>query len=97
MDNNGWNAKWWNIHRPKSVFEEYFPQMLLNFEEFHANPTEFLSVDNKVIVFGSYSGQTKKGTSFNVPFCHVYKIKSGKISQFKQFTDTKIIQDAIIG
>ena len=36
----------------KSVFEEYFPKMLSHFEEFHANPTEFLCIDDKVIVFG---------------------------------------------
>ena len=43
----------------ESVFEEYFPKMLSNFEEFHANPTEFLCINNKVIVFGRYCGQTK--------------------------------------
>ena len=36
----------------KSVFEEYFPRMLSHFEESHANPIEFLSIDDKVIVFG---------------------------------------------
>lgn len=43
----------------ESVFEEYFPKMLSNFEEFHANPTEFLCIDDKVIVFGRYRSQTK--------------------------------------
>lgn len=79
----------------KSVFDEYFPNMLSNFQEFHTNPSEFLCIDDQVIVFGSYSGQTKKGTSFTVPFCHVYRIKDSKISQFKQFTDTEIIHEAM--
>lgn len=81
----------------KSVFEEYFPKMLSNFKEFHANPIELLCVDDKVIVFGIYYGQTKIGKKFTVPFCHLYRIKDGKIFQFKQYTDTQIIHEAMIG
>ncbi len=81
----------------KSVFEEYFPKMLSNFEEFHANPTEFLCIDDRVIVLGSYLGQTKIRRNFIVPFCHLYTIKDAKISQFKQYTDTQKIHQAIGG
>ena len=71
--------------------------MLSVFKEFHANPTEFLCIDDKVIVFGKYWGQTKIGKNFIVPFCHMYRIKDNKISQFKQYTDTKTIHDALVG
>jgi uncharacterized protein len=81
----------------KSVFEEYFPRMLSDFEKFDANPTEFLCIADRVIVFGRYSGQTKIGKNFIVPFCHLYTIKDDKIYQFKQYTDTQIIQEAITG
>lgn len=81
----------------KSVFEEYFPKMLSNFEEFHANPTEFLCIDEKVIVFGRYCGQTKKGKNFTVPFCHLYTIKDDKIFRFEQYTDTQILHEAMRG
>lgn len=81
----------------KSVFEEYFPKMLSVFEEFHANPAEFLCIDDKVIVFGKYLGQTKIGKNFIVPFCHLYTIKDAKIFQFMQYTDTQRIHEAIIG
>lgn len=81
----------------KSVFEECFPKMLSNFEEFHANPTEFLCVDDKVIVFGQYLGKTKLCKNFIVPFCHLYTIKDGKIFRFKQYTDTQRIHDALRG
>lgn len=82
---------------PKSVFEEYFPKMLSGFKEFHANPNEFLCIDDQVIVFGWYCGQTKIGKTFTVPFCHVYRIKDNKISKYNQYTDTKTIHDALIG
>ncbi len=79
----------------QSVFEEYFPKMLSNFQEFHANPTEFLCINDKVIVFGRYAGQTKIGKNFIVPFCHLYTIRDSKIFQFKQYTDTQIINEAM--
>ncbi len=81
----------------QSVFEEYFPNMLSNFEEFHAESTEFLCIDDKVIVFGRYRGQTKIGKNFIAPFCHLYTIRDNKISQFKQYTDTQIINEAMTG
>ena len=81
----------------KSVFEEYFPRMLSNFEEFHADPTEFLCIDDKVIVFGRYYGRTKTGKDFVVPFCHLYTIKDDKIFRFNRYTDTQKIHEAITG
>ena len=81
----------------KSGFEEYFLKMLSNFEEFHADPTEFLCIDDKVIVFGRYYGRTKIGKNFVVPFCHLYTIKDDKIFRFNQYTDTQKIHEVITG
>lgn len=78
-----------------AVFYEYFPNMLSNFKEFHAEPTKFLSVKNMVIVFGRYRGLSVFNKKFDVPFSHVYTIKNKKIIQFQQFTDTKKIQDSL--
>ncbi len=38
----------------------------------------------------------KMAKNFIVPFCHLYTIKDAKIFQFKQYTDTQIIHDAMI-
>ena len=79
-----------------SVFDDYFPTMLSNFKEFHAEPKEFLSVRDIVIVFGIYRGISKSNKKFDVPFSHVYALKDSKIIRFQQFTDTKKIQDSLI-
>ncbi|WP_245871768.1 nuclear transport factor 2 family protein [Candidatus Nitrosotenuis aquarius] len=79
----------------KAVFEGYFVKMLSNFKEFHANPDEFVGVEDKVIVFGRYYGESKSGKKFDVPFCHVYTVQDDKILRFKQFTDTKKIQESL--
>ena len=78
-----------------SVFNEYFPKMLSNFKVFHADPKEFQTIDNRVIVFGSYVGKSKQDTSFEIPFCHVYQIIGDKISQFRQFIDTALMNEII--
>ena len=60
----------------KSVFEDYFSKMLLNFNEFHAHPSKFLETrDDRVIDFGLYQGVSNSNKSFMIPFCHMYKLQ----------------------
>jgi ketosteroid isomerase-like protein len=73
---------------PKSIFEEYFPKMLSNFQEFHAETDEFHEINDKVIVFGKYIIKSKSNKKYDVPFCYAYTIQNNKIMQFRQFTDT---------
>ena len=79
----------------KATFEDYFPKMLSNFEEFHALPKEYMESENHVVVIGKYKGISKIGKSFEVPFSHIYHIQGNKIKEFKQFTDTEIIQNSL--
>ncbi|MBS3922292.1 MAG: nuclear transport factor 2 family protein [Nitrosarchaeum sp.] len=80
----------------KAIFGDYFPGMLKNFSEFHAVTEQFLDSTDHVIVIGRYLGISKKGRKVDVPFSHVYQIKNNKIIKFRQFTDTKKIQDSIV-
>ena len=79
----------------KAIFGDYFPHMLNNFAEFHAIPETFLESNEHVIVLGRYSGLSKIGKKFDVPFSHIYQIKDNKIIKFKQFTDTAKIQESL--
>ena len=78
-----------------AVFKEYFPKMLSNFKEFHATPEQISDMKDHVMVTGKYHGISKKGKSFETSFSHVYHIKDNKIVQFRQFTDTEKINEAI--
>ncbi|MEX2191783.1 MAG: nuclear transport factor 2 family protein [Nitrosarchaeum sp.] len=79
----------------KAIFEDYFPHMLENFTEFHAIPETFLESNDHVVVIGRYSGTSKIGKKFDVPFSHIYQIKNNKIIKFRQFTDTEKIQESL--
>lgn len=79
----------------KAIFEDYFPNMLSNFEEFHAIPDQYLESKDHVTVIGRYQGISKIGKKFDVPFSHVYLVQENKIKQFRQYTDTKTIQESL--
>ncbi len=95
MDHILRNVKWWNIHREKEVFGNYFPNTLVNFKEFHAIPDQILNLENHIMVNGRYQGVTNHDKKFDVAFSHIFLIKENKIKQFRQFTDTQKIQDAL--
>lgn len=79
----------------KAVFEEYFPRLFSNFTEFHAITEEFLDAGDHVTVLGKYQMVTKKSKKkIESPFAHVYTLKSGKITKFRQYADTVKIQEA---
>ena len=80
----------------KQVFEGYFPKMLSNFKGFHAIPEQITSLQDHVMVNGKYQGVSKIDKKFSVSFSHVYLVKENKIVQFRQFTDTNIIQKSLI-
>jgi hypothetical protein len=79
----------------KAIFEDYFPNMLYNFEEFHAIPETYLESKNHMTVIGRYEGISIKKKRFDIPFSHIYEIKENKIIKFKQFTDTQKLQESL--
>jgi ketosteroid isomerase-like protein len=79
----------------EAIFEDYFPHMLSNFTEFHANPETFIDGKDHIVVIGRYKGISKNKKEFDVPFSHIYQIKNNKIIKFRQFTDTQKINESI--
>ena len=79
----------------KAIFDDYFTNMLSNFEEFHAIPETYLDAKNHMVVIGRYKGISKKKKKFDIPFSHIYEIKENRIVKFTQFTDTYKLQESI--
>jgi uncharacterized protein len=57
--------------------------------EFSAVPDEFLDAGEQVVALGRYRG-TAKGTGklLDVPFVHVWTLRGGRATRFRQFLDT---------
>ena len=58
-------------------------------DEFSADPDEFLEAGDEVVVLGRYRGRAK-GTrkQLDVPFVHIWTFRDGKARRFRQFLDT---------
>ena len=58
-------------------------------DEFAADPDDFLDAGDDVVVIGRYRGRAKRtGKPLDVPFVHVWTYRNGKATRFRQFLDT---------
>jgi ketosteroid isomerase-like protein len=58
-------------------------------DEFDADPDEFLDAGEQVVVLGRYRGVAKAtGKTLDVPFVHVWTLRDGRAVRFRQFLDT---------
>jgi ketosteroid isomerase-like protein len=72
-----------------SGVQEFFATVAqhLDFSEF--SPNEFYPVGDKVFVLGRYAMTVKKtGRPIASDWCHVFTIRDGKVTAFREFTDT---------
>jgi|SRR5579884_820885 len=59
-------------------------------EEFSAEPSEFLDAGDEIVVLGRYRGRAKgTGKQLDVPFVHVWTVRGGEAVRFRQFLDTR--------
>lgn len=65
-------------------------------DEFSADPDEFLDAGDDVVVLGRYRGVAKgTGKRLDVPFVHVWTLREGRAVRFRQFLDTAGWVDAL--
>jgi len=58
-------------------------------DEFTADPDEFLDAGSEVVALGRYRGRAKgTGKQLDVPFVHIWTVRGGKAVRFRQFLDT---------
>jgi ketosteroid isomerase-like protein len=58
-------------------------------DEFSADPSEFLEAGADIVVLGRYRGRAKEtGKTLDVPFAHIWTFSGGKAVRFRQFLDT---------
>jgi uncharacterized protein len=76
---------------PDAVLANVFMRFGTEWEDFTAEPREFVTQGDTVVALGTYSGTySATGKSFTAPFAHVWKLADGKIATFEQYTDTAV-------
>ena len=73
----------------KSEVERFFAESAATQDFSDFSPREFYEAGDKVFVLGSYAGKIKKtGHAFACEWAHVFTVRDGKVSRFREYTDT---------
>jgi hypothetical protein len=82
-------------HRGPEQVARYFAILDDKEESDHLVPQEVIAAGDKVIVFGNYSARVNAtGRKFETDFVHVFTLRDGKITNFRDFYDTAAAVEA---
>ena len=81
---------------PEAVIDHLLVPLDREWDNFSANVQDYIAEDNRVVAFGTYAGTYKHtGHTMTSPFAHVWKARDGRLSYFRQFTDTAKVLEAL--
>ncbi len=81
---------------PDAVLNGVFMPLPNDWDGLSVTADEVVVSGERVVSFGHYAGTNKKtGKAFRVPFAHAWRMKDGKVTDFQQYTDTHIVQEAM--
>ena len=80
----------------ESITQNVFKRLGSEWIDYKFNPEDYISNEDKVVAYGTYSGTYKKTNKyFEARVAHIWKLNNGKIISFEQFVDSKSVDDAI--
>ena len=83
-------------HGPDAVIKNVYQGNAGRWDGFGFDIIEFLDAGSHVVVVGTYRGTHRVSSkSFSAAAVHICDIRDGRIARFRQFTDTKVICDAL--
>jgi uncharacterized protein len=78
---------------PDAILQNLFMKLGTEWDSFTVHPKDFHDAGDTVVVEGRYTGAYKAtGKSLDAQYCHVFKIRDGKLATFQQFVDTAQMQ-----
>lgn len=82
---------------PDQILQNLFVRLGAEWDGFTVHPKEFYDAGGGTVVTeGRYSGVHKAtGISLDAQFCHVFRVRDGKVTSFQQYTDTAAMQRAM--
>jgi uncharacterized protein len=81
--------------RPQQVVERLLVPLGRDWDKFSAHADGFVSESDEVVAFGTYRGVNRATRrQLCVPFAHRWRLASGRIVAFSQYTDTVLVQAA---
>ena len=81
----------------QAVVDNVFKAFNNEWETWKFQIENYLDAGESIIVLGNYQGiHRTTGKSCCAAAAHVYELEKGKVRRFRQFTDTKVIWDAMV-
>ena len=82
---------------PQGVIEGVFKRIGADWEGYNFKLETLLDADTSVVGVGTYRGTFRAtGKSMTARVVHVWTMRDGKVEGFEQFTDTKLVADAMV-
>ena len=72
---------------PQSVANDVFATVPQNFDDFRADPEQFIDAGGHVVVVGRFRGKATSGATLDAPFVHVNRMRNGKVVGFQNFVE----------
>ena len=80
---------------PERVAEGLFKPLMVEWSRFALVPTEFIAEGDNVVSLGVFTGiHGTTGKPAEARYAHVWTVKDGSITRFRQFIDTLAIAQA---
>ena len=80
---------------PDRVAEGLFKPLMAEWSSFSLVPTEFITEGETVVSLGEFFGiHATTGKRSDARYAHVWTVRDGKISRFRQYIDTQAIAEA---
>ncbi len=79
------------------VLENVFAGLRSEWRGWRVDVDEYLDAGSSIIALGKYAGtHHETGRSMEAVFAHVYEIQKGRITRFRQYTDTHELVNATL-
>jgi uncharacterized protein len=82
-------------HGVDAILEQTFEPLMADFDDWHIDVEEILEASEAVIGLGRYRGRVRDtGRPLTAAFCHVFRVRAGRVVKVQQFTDTAQFKEA---
>jgi ketosteroid isomerase-like protein len=90
----------WEIPGPQALAGEYrgpegaadfFTKLPQYWDSIDVRPLEFLHDSERVVVIGRHL-LGRRGCSYDIPFVHVWTVRDGRATSFREYTDTALFE-----
>lgn len=82
---------------PEEVVQNVFAPLGTEWDEFIVDPSRLIDGGDTVVALGTYTGTySETGKSVEADFAHVFDLEDGQVVRFQQYTDTTLINGALV-